>query len=323
MNLIKTPRIVFMGTPDFAVVSLRLLWQNNFRISCVVTNPDKPAGRGKKIYTSPIKLFAIEKSIPILQPPNFLAPDFLDELKSLKADLFVVVAFKILPEQVWKMPRLGAINLHASYLPQYRGAAPINRVIMNGEKETGVSTFFIQKSIDTGNILMRKKINISENETAGMLHDKLAIEGANVLVETIQKLVSDNYEPIPQSKLFDENTKLKFAPKIRKEDCRINWNDEPNIIFNQVRGLCPTPGAWTFMKTKSNKKIRTKIYEVSKIAESHNMPYGKILTDKKNFMRVAVKNGYIHVENIQLEGRKRLSIDKFLKGFNPEGYKFY
>lgn len=299
-----------MGTPDFAVAPLAALLEAAYNVVGVVTNPDKPAGRGQKILTSPVKLFAEQKGLPILQPDRFRNEQFLNDLANWKADLQIVVAFKMLPEVVWNMPKYGTINLHASLLPQYRGAAPINHAIMNGEVVTGVTTFLLQKEIDTGDILLQKEVKIVADETAGTLHDKLMKEGAVLIVKTIEKIVSREYRPIPQK---EEGT-LKLAPKIFKEDCRINWSREGKEIFNFIRGLSPYPAAWTVLN-RADKEINLKIYVCSFDQETHCQTLGQIVTDTKNYLKVAVKGGYIAIEQLQQAGKKVMSIEHFLKGF--------
>ncbi|MBN1118016.1 MAG: methionyl-tRNA formyltransferase [Bacteroidales bacterium] len=309
-------RIVFMGTPDFAVASLKELINNNIKVVGIITAPDKPAGRGKKLKLSPVKEFALENNIsPILQPANLKSPEFLDELKALNADLFVVVAFRMLPEIVWSMPRLGTINLHASLLPQYRGAAPINWAIINGENKTGVTCFFIEKEIDTGNIISQVSIAIEQNENAGTLHDKLMIIGAETLVKTVQTIGNGFFEAIPQNKLSLKKD-LKSAPKIFKEDCRINWNQNVRNIYNFIRGLSPYPAAWTqLFNAETNQILDLKIFEADYEEGSASAKTGSVFYSDKQ-IKVSCKNGNIIVKELQTAGKKRMPADAFLRGFN-------
>ncbi len=307
----KKPRIVYMGTPNFAVAPLAALLEASHNVVGVVTNPDKPAGRGQKILSSAVKQFAEEKGLPVLQPHKFRDETFLEELRKWKADLQIVVAFKMLPEVVWAMPKLGTINLHASLLPQYRGAAPINHAIISGETLTGITTFILQKDIDTGDILLQKEVAITNEDTAGTLHDKLMSEGAKLVVKTVDLLASGDYKPLPQEK----NKPLKPAPKIFREDCKIDWTQDGRTIYNHIRGLSPYPAAWTNLE--QNGKIKNlKIY-VCKFEEmQHNNSIGQLLTDGKTFLKIAVKNGYIVIEKLQLAGKRAMDVKSFLLGFN-------
>ncbi|WP_195759201.1 methionyl-tRNA formyltransferase [Pedobacter puniceum] len=300
-------RIVFMGTPDFAVASLDALVKAGFDIVGVITTPDKPAGRGQKIQESAVKKYAKEHHLYILQPEKLKAPEFLKELKALEADLQVVVAFRMLPEAVWNMPKLGTINLHASLLPQYRGAAPINWAILNGEKESGVTTFFLKHEIDTGDILFYEKVDITDDMTAGQLHDELMLIGAKLLTETVKAIKEGNYEEKPQDE-FDIAV-LKHAPKIFKDDCKINWNQPVQKVYNHIRGLSPYPAAFTYLQDKTF-KIFTGLKENATV----NIQPGEYLTDGKTFLKFAALDGYISVKEIQLEGKKRMQIDEFLRG---------
>ncbi len=316
-------RIVYMGTPDFAVEPLKKLVENNYNIVGVVTNPDKPAGRGQKIKESAVKKYAASKNLNILQPEKFRNEAFLNELKNLKADLQIVVAFKMLPEIVWSMPRLGTFNLHASLLPQYRGAAPINWAIINGDKKTGVTTFFLKHDIDTGNIIFRKEVEINENDNAGGVHDKLMHSGAELVVKTVDAIIKGEYPQIKQEELLSPGTEIKHAPKIFKKDCKIDWNNDVDTIHNLIRGLSPYPASWTELHNNSNETIQLKIYASEKEYSGHNLDYGEIVTDEKNLLKVAVKKGYIHIIELQLAGKKRLQIKDFLRGFpGINNYKF-
>jgi methionyl-tRNA formyltransferase len=302
-------RIIFLGTPDFAVASLEALIQSGEQVVAVVTVPDKPAGRGQKIHESAVKIFATQHNIPVLQPVKLRDEAFLDELKSFQADLQVVVAFRMLPEIVWNMPKFGTINVHASLLPQYRGAAPINHAIINGEKESGVTTFLLQHEIDTGNILLSKKVAIKETDNAGDLHDNLMVAGAETLLQTIQQLKAGALQPKPQDVLLTTDP-LKHAPKIFKEDCKINWDQPTAQVYNFIRGLSPYPAAFTLL----NDKV-LKIYSTEKeLVNTATIP-GTIETDKKSFLKIAAQDGYIVISDLQLEGKKRMNVLDFLKGY--------
>jgi methionyl-tRNA formyltransferase len=303
----KSLNIIFYGTPGFAIPSLDVLINNGFDISAVVTTPDKPAGRGLQLKKSEIKIFAEEKGLYILQPENLNDPDFIDQIQSLKPDLQVVVAFRKLPEIVWNMPPLGTINVHASLLPQYRGAAPINWVIINGEKETGVTTFFISHKIDTGDIIMNQKVQINDDDTAGSLHDKLSFIGADLLLATVISIEKEDCPRIKQD-LF---TELKRAPKINSLDCRIDWHNNIDTVCNFIRGLSPYPTAWTALNGK-----KLKIFSAQKIIENANLKPGTVLTDNKTYFKVVLNQGCLSLTELQLEGRKRLFIKEFLIGLN-------
>lgn len=307
-------RIVFMGTPEFAVESLKVLIQSDHEVVGVITAPDKPAGRGNKIIPSDVKVFAQEAGIKnILQPSNLKSPEFHDELRALKADLQVVVAFRMLPEIVWAMPLKGTINLHASLLPDYRGAAPINWSIINGEKKTGVTTFFIEKEIDTGKILFSEEIIIHDNMTAGELHDALMVKGANLLLHTVNCIAGSNYKAVEQDKLLP-GKELHPAPKIFKEHCKINWTKKGKEIHDLIRGLSPYPTAWTEFKN-GNEVITMKIFESRYAQSNHSQVTGEIISDYKTFLKIAVADGYIEIISIQQPGKRRLEIVEFLRGF--------
>jgi methionyl-tRNA formyltransferase len=308
-------RIVFMGTPEFAVASLNALLKDNFNIAGVITSPDKPAGRGQKIMPSAVKQYALKSSLsPILQPVNLKDPAFIKKLQSLKPDLQVVVAFRMLPEPVWALPGHGTINLHASLLPQYRGAAPINRVIMNGEKETGVTTFFIRHEIDTGNILFQEKIPVKDDETAGGLHDRLMHIGAALVVKTVRNIMDGHYSETNQTELISKNLVLKSAPKITAEDCRINWNNDVSNIYNLIRGLSPQPAAWSEWLNEAGQKIIFKIYFSDIETLSHNYKPGTLITDQKKILKVACRDGFIRIRDLQQAGKKRMGVEDFLRG---------
>lgn len=301
-------RIVFMGTPDFAVASLKALVERNYKIVGVITAPDRPAGRGRKIRTSSVKEYALEQGLPLLQPTNLKDESFLQELQSLQPDLQIVVAFRMLPKAVWKMPRLGTFNLHASLLPEYRGAAPINWAIINGETRTGVTTFFINEEIDTGAIIRQKEVEISESETAGDLHDKLMAQGSLLVVETVELIAGGTVIPLEQS-----SAEFKPAPKLNKENCRVDWTQPLESVYNQIRGLSPYPAAWTLLLT-DNAKTECKILEATKLSEEHTLKPGSIIASKKE-IRVAVEKGYIKIEKLQLSGKRKMDAVSFLNGF--------
>jgi len=309
-------RIVFMGTPEFAIASLKSLLQHGFNITTVVTSPDKPAGRGQKIQIPPVKKFAIDNCLILLQPEKLKDSKFVSQLRSLQADLFVVVAFRMLPEEIWSMPRLGTINLHASLLPQYRGAAPINWAIINGEEQTGVTTFFIGKEIDTGKILANLSLSIKPAETAGQLHDKLMEAGADLLVKTIKAIESGNINPIDQNKIQVIESKLKTAPKLTKENCRIDWSQESKTIFNLIRGLSPYPAAWSILQNiETGQKTSVKIIEAEFTIDRPIGHPGIINSDGNSFLHVSTSNGIIPIKVLQAEGKKMLHINDFLRGF--------
>lgn len=308
-------RIIFMGTPEFAVESLDLLIKNNYNIVAVITVPDKPAGRGQQVQQSAVKKYALEKGLNILQPEKLKNENFLDQLRELKADLQIVVAFRMLPEVVWKMPRLGTFNLHGSLLPQYRGAAPINWAVINGEKETGVSTFFLQHEIDTGKIIFREKVAIGENETAGEVHDKLMIIGAQLVLKTVQAIEQNNYPQISQTELIANGEKEKHAPKIFKDDCKINWDKNATEIHDFIRGLSPYPAAFTTLIAPDEKNYPIKIFRSVKEITTHSHPVKSVLTDSKNYLKIAVADGYVSITDLQLAGKKRMAVNEFLRGF--------
>lgn len=299
-------RIIFMGTPQFAVPSLHKLFEAGYDIAAVVTAPDKPAGRGLQLTESAVKKYALENNLKILQPEKLKDPSFKEELQLLKADAQVVVAFRMLPEVIWDMPPLGTINLHGSLLPQYRGAAPINWAIINGEKETGVTTFKLQHEIDTGNILLQKKINITEDDTAGTLHDKMMEVGADLLLKTINGLQNGNLKDVAQP----DSLILRHAPKIFTETCRIDWNKTVKEIYNLIRGLAPYPAAFTFL---NGKKLKIFFAEKEK-NKAANKP-GEFITDHKTFLKFTATDGFISLKEIQLEGKKKMKIEDFLRGW--------
>lgn len=313
-------RIVFMGTPEFAVATLGSLLMNGMNVVAVVTTPDKPAGRGRKLKKSAVKEFAEFSYLPIIQPENLKDPAFIQTLEQLRADLFIVVAFRMLPEVVWRIPALGTINLHASLLPQYRGAAPINHAIINGETVTGVTTFFIDDKIDTGNILLREELHIFPFENAGDLHDRLMKHGARLVIRTISAIVENKIRPVPQSELIEPGETIKKAPKIDPEFCIIDWNKEPEAINNFIRGLAPYPCARSYFINNSD-TLMFKVYESRFEKDDHKLSPGKIMSDNKNTLRISCKNGYIDIISLQLEGKKKMDKEEFLRGFNISGYK--
>ncbi len=296
-------RIIYMGTPEFAVPSLEILIQNDFNVVAVITAPDKPSGRGLQLNESSVKKIAVQHNIPVLQPTNLKEPAFLEELKSYEADLQIVVAFRMLPEVVWNMPRLGTFNLHASLLPQYRGAAPINWAIINGEKETGATTFLLQHEIDTGNILFQEKIGISETENVGELYEKLMMLGSNLVLKTVKCMQTGDYHLAPQQ---TDGKELKHAPKIFKETCKIDW-DLPSInVYNFIRGLSPYPAAFF--------EYHGRIYKVFEAEVANDKLDEVMATDHKTFWKMRTKDGAIAIKELQPEGKKRMTIEDFLRG---------
>ena len=300
-------RIIFMGTPDFAVASLDSLINAGFNVVAIVTAPDKPAGRGQKLNESAVKKYALAAGLPVMQPEKLKSPDFIEELKCYKADLQVVVAFRMLPEAVWNMPPKGTINLHASLLPQYRGAAPINWAVINGEKETGVTTFFLQHTIDTGNIIYAEKVLIEESETAVDIHDKLMSTGAELLVKTVRAIEKNTYREVPQSEV--EAGDFKHAPKIFKEYCAIDWNLPAQKVYNLIRGLSPYPTAFCTFQDKTLKIFNGKL----ELTEPR-VSTGDFLSDGKTYIKFACADGFISVTDVQLEGKKRMGVEEFLRG---------
>ena len=308
-------RIVFMGTPEFAAASLDALVKAGYNIVGVITAADKPAGRGMKMNESAVKKYAVEHHLKVLQPEKLKSPEFLEELKSLHADLQIVVAFRMLPEVVWNMPRMGSVNLHGSLLPQYRGAAPINWAVINGEKETGVTTFKLKHEIDTGDILLQESFPISENDTAGEVHDKMKEIGAQVLVKTVKALVEGTLRETPQRNINvsygDVQTHLKHAPKIFTETCKIDLGKPVEEVHNLIRGLSPFPGAFTYLNDKM-----LKIYRSEKEESVPSSKPGEYETDGKTFLKFACTDGYIRIKELQLEGKKKMNIEDFLRGYH-------
>ncbi|MBR5984067.1 MAG: methionyl-tRNA formyltransferase [Bacteroidales bacterium] len=301
--------IIFMGTPEFAVTSLKTLLDKGYNVKAVVTTPDKPAGRGKNIQFSDVKKFALEHNLPILQPEKLKSPEFLAQLKEINADLFVVVAFRMLPKEVWAMPKRGTINLHAALLPDYRGAAPINHAIINGETETGITTFYIDEQIDTGKIIMQEKCPIEPKDNIGTLYDKLMYIGAEAVCKTVDIIAEGNVNAIEQDSIRTEG--LHPAPKITKEFCQINWNAKAVDIHNLIRGLSPYPAAWCYLKDEITAKIFTSLYSI----EKHNLAAGTFVSDNKSFLKVATPDGFVSILELQMQGKKRMAIKDFLNGF--------
>jgi methionyl-tRNA formyltransferase len=315
-------RIVFMGTPQFAVASLKILVDNKYDVAGVITSPDKPAGRGQQVQQSAVKQFAEQQGLRVLQPTNLKDENFLQELHVLKPDLQIVVAFRMLPVSVWSLPPLGTYNLHASLLPQYRGAAPINWAIINGEKETGITTFKLQHEIDTGNILLQQRVTITPETNAGQLHDILMEQGADLMLQSIKKIEEGNAVLVEQDKLM-LNQEAKHAPKIFKDTCKIDWNHSITDIYNLIRGLSPYPCAYTELHTTDNKVIVFKVYNALKEETSHGLPVGQIKTDRKTYIKIACQGGFMDVKELQMAGKKKLPVTEFLKGFSfPEGSFF-
>lgn len=294
-----------MGTPEFAVSSLEILISNKFNVVAVITAPDKPQGRGQKVTPSPVKSCALKYNIPVLQPINLKSPEFIEELKSYQAQLQVVVAFRMLPEVVWSMPQIGTFNLHASLLPDYRGAAPINWAIINGEKETGVTTFFLEQEIDTGSIIFQEKVAIGDDDTAGTLYERLMKSGAELVLKTVSGIAVGKYQSIPQPK----GASSKLAPKIFKETCEIKWEQSSEQVRNFVRGLSPYPAAWATIEGKIYK-----IYKVSAISHAAQKSPGQCTTDQKNYLYFKTNDGWISIDELQPEGKRKMNIQEFFRG---------
>lgn len=305
-------RVVFMGTPEFAVAPLDKIIQAGYEVVAVVTVPDKPAGRGQKISESAVKKYALKNNLNLLQPEKLNDDNFIEELTKLKPEVMVVVAFRLLPKEVWSLPSLGTFNLHASLLPQYRGASPINFSIINGDNETGVTTFFIDEKIDTGEILLQERIAINENENAGELHDRLQELGSHLVVKTLQGLEDGTLKSKKQE--LKKDIEYKYAPRIFKKDCLINWEDSIENIHNLIRGLSPYPVAYTHLVIGNEKLKIFKIFSGYYSRETHNFPIGKIIIEGKDILKIAIKEGYYFPKEIQLEGKKRMNISDFING---------
>lgn len=309
-------RIVYMGTPDFAVESLRALVEGGYNVVGVVTMPDKPMGRhGSVLQPSAVKQYAVSVGLPVLQPERLKDEGFLAELRALRADLQVVVAFRMLPEVVWDMPRLGTFNLHASLLPQYRGAAPINWAVINGDTETGVTTFFLTHEIDTGRIILRERLPIADTDDVGIVHDALMRLGAGLVVDTVDLLLDGKIEAIPQEAFCHEGMELRPAPKIFKDTCRIDWRWPLKRIYDFIRGLSPYPAAWTELVAADGKRLALKIYRSERLSREHAFPVGSLHTDQRSYLDVAVPDGFLRLHSLQLAGKKRMEVADFLNGF--------
>jgi len=310
----KEIRIVFMGTPDFAVESLKALVDNGYQIVGVITGPDKPAGRGRQLTESAVKKYAVENGLKVLQPEKLKNPEFLEELSNLKADLQIVVAFRMLPEVVWNMPPLGTFNLHASLLPQYRGAAPLNWAIINGEKETGVTTFLLDQEIDTGRIIFQERIAISENDSVGDLHDRMMAIGANLVLKTVDALVTGRVEALDQTALMNTHETIRHAPKIFKDDCRIDWTRDTESVRNLIRGLSPYPTAWTELIHKDKAEVLTAKIYAAKIDNLYKPQAPGTLRSEGKTLMIACNDGWLSITDIQLSGKKRMKIEDLLHG---------
>ena len=306
-------RIAYFGTPEFAASQLEAILKAGYEVAVVVTMPDKPAGRGRKIQYSEVKKTALEHGLPLLQPEKLKDPTFLEQLASYQANLFIVVAFRMLPAVVWQMPELGTFNLHASLLPQYRGAAPINFAIINGETETGLTTFFLNEEIDKGAVIMREKVSIRPDETAGELHDELMVLGNKIVVETIQKIENNDVQALPQETL-SENQPLKPAPKITKEFCNIDWSQDCQTVYNHIRGLSPYPAAHTQLVSESGEVIDLKVYNSEIEACTPDVAVSNVVTDNKKYLKIALSDGFIHLIQVQQAGKKAMPIADFLRG---------
>ena len=309
-------KIVFMGTPDFAVPVLDAILKAGYNVVAVVTVPDKPAGRGKKLRPSPIKEYAIEHGLNLLQPEKLRDEVFVHNLKELKPDLQIVVAFRMLPKVVWTIPAIGTFNLHASLLPQYRGAAPINYAIINGEKETGLTTFFIDDKIDTGSIILQQKLKIDETDDFKSLHDKMMVEGAALVLKTIELIKRGNVQLIDQNEFIKKGEPLKTAPKILKKDCRVDWDKPVTQVYNFIRGLSPWPVAYTNIIDETKKEYYVKVFKVTKHIEGHQNEPGEVETDNKSFIKVYCQDGFVTIEELQKVGKKRMKAVELLRGFS-------
>ncbi|MBR1596880.1 MAG: methionyl-tRNA formyltransferase [Phocaeicola sp.] len=315
----KDLRIVYMGTPDFAVESLRRLVEGGYNIVGVITMPDKPMGRhGSVLQASPVKQYAVSQGLKVLQPEKLKDEAFVNELRALQADLQIVVAFRMLPEVVWNMPRLGTFNLHASLLPQYRGAAPINWAVINGDTETGITTFFLQHEIDTGAIIQQVRVPIADTDNVEVVHDKLMVLGGDLVIETVEAILAGTVKAIPQETLFQSDEDLRPAPKIFKETCRIDWSKGVKRVYDFIRGLSPYPAAWTELSV-GDKVLELKIFAASKEFCTHQQTVGTVLTDHKSYIKVALEDGFLNILTLQLSGKKRMEVTDFLRGFRAEG----
>ena len=319
----KDLKIVYMGTPEFAVESLKRLVEGGYNVVAVITMPDKPMGRhGSVLQASPVKQYAVSQGLKVLQPEKLKDEAFVEELRSLQADLQIVVAFRMLPEVVWNMPPMGTFNLHASLLPQYRGAAPINWAVMNGDTETGITTFFLKHEIDTGEVIQQVKVPIADTDNVEVVYDKLMMLGGDLVLETVDAIIAGTVKSIPQEEMFASEAELRPAPKIFKETCRIDWNKGVKGVYDHVRGLSPYPAAWTELCAEEGKPQVLKIYETEKIFAEHGLPVGTVDTDQKTYFRIAVKDGFVNLLSLQLAGKKRMQVGDFLRGYrHVEGSK--
>ncbi len=307
--------IIFMGTPEFAVPSLDILLENNYKVSAVVTAPDKPAGRGKKIRMSAIKEYALSKGLKIFQPENLKDKEFQSELSATNANLFIVVAFRLLPRTVWEMPEYGSFNLHASLLPQYRGAAPMNWAIINGEKETGLTTFFLKEKIDTGDIILQEKVEINDNISLAELHDLMKETGASLVLKTVKGIQDNCLKTRSQILASDSTLEIKAAPKIFRKDCEIDWDNKGENIRNLIRGLNPVPGAFTHLISPDGNSVQLKMYNSGFIKEENTGKAGSIDTDGMSYLKISASDGWVSLFELQLPGKKRMKIQNFLHGF--------
>ncbi len=311
----KDLRIVYMGTPEFAVESLKRLVEGGYNVVGVITMPDKPMGRhGSVLQPSPVKAYAVSQGLKVLQPEKLKDEAFLEELRALRADLQIVVAFRMLPEAVWQMPRLGTFNLHASLLPQYRGAAPINWAVINGDTETGITTFFLKHEIDTGEIIDQVRVPIADTDNIGVVYDRLMMLGGDLVLKTVDAILAGNVKTIPQETLSSTEP-LRPAPKIFKDTCRIDWTKGVKPVYDFIRGLSPYPAAWTELCEPDSSPVTMKIYESSKEFVEHTFAPGTILTDKKTYFKVASTDGFVHLLSVQLAGKKRMNVTDFLRGY--------
>lgn len=311
----KDLRIVYMGTPEFAVESLKRLVEGGYNVVGVITMPDKPMGRhGSVLQPSPVKAYAVSQGLKVLQPEKLKDEAFLEELRALRADLQIVVAFRMLPEAVWQMPRLGTFNLHASLLPQYRGAAPINWAVINGDTETGITTFFLKHEIDTGEIIDQVRVPIADTDNVGVVYDRLMMLGGDLVLKTVDAILAGNVKTIPQE-MLSSTEPLRPAPKIFKDTCRIDWTKGVKPVYDFIRGLSPYPAAWTELCEPDSSPVTMKIYESSKEFVEHTFAPGTILTDKKTYFKVASTDGFVHLLSVQLAGKKRMNVTDFLRGY--------
>lgn len=304
-----------MGTPEFAVESLRRLVEGGYNVVGVITMPDKPAGRGHKLQYSPVKQYALSQGLPLLQPEKLKDESFLESLRAWQADLQIVVAFRMLPQVVWDMPRMGTFNLHASLLPQYRGAAPINWAVINGDTETGITTFFLKHEIDTGEVIQQVRVPIADTDDVGIVHDRLMMLGGQLVTETVDAILSGHVTTIPQEEMASGEV-LRPAPKIFKETCRIQWDSPAKRIYDFVRGLSPYPAAWSELHLPTGEILTVKVFETEKLPAVHSLTVGSIQTDGKKYLHVAVADGFIGIRSLQLAGKKRLAVDELLRGFH-------